>query len=90
MKLEFCRQIFGKHSYVKFDENPSSGSRVAACGQKKGRTDRYDEVNSRFSQFYKRALKRNHLLFGLLRFTTVGLDKKILNSKRTNSIHVTR
>ena len=26
MKLEFSRQIFGKHSNIKFYENPASGS----------------------------------------------------------------
>ena len=28
MKLEFSRQIFEKFSNIKFNENPSSGSRV--------------------------------------------------------------
>jgi hypothetical protein len=39
MKLEFSRQIFEKHSNVKFHENPSSGGRVVACGQTYGETD---------------------------------------------------
>jgi hypothetical protein len=43
------KQIFEKYSDFKFHENPSAGSR--------GRTDRRDEVNSRFSQFCKRAEK---------------------------------
>jgi len=43
----FSRQSFGKYSYIKFHENPSSGSRVVPCGQK----DIHDEANSRFSQF---------------------------------------
>jgi len=29
MKLEYFRQIFEKHSNIKFHENPSTGSRVA-------------------------------------------------------------
>ena len=33
MKLEFCRQIFGRHSNIRFHENPSSGSRVVPCGR---------------------------------------------------------
>jgi hypothetical protein len=36
MILEFSRQIFEKYSNYKFNENPSSGSRVVTCG----RTDR--------------------------------------------------
>jgi len=33
---------------------PSSGSRVVLFGWTYGRTDRYDEANSRFSQFCER------------------------------------
>jgi hypothetical protein len=33
MKLEFSRQIFEKSWNIKFHQNPSSGSRVVACGQ---------------------------------------------------------
>ena len=36
MQLESAGQIFEKYSDSKFHENPSSGSRVVACG----RTDR--------------------------------------------------
>jgi hypothetical protein len=51
MKLEFSQHVFEKYSYIKFIENRSGGSRVVPCGQ----TDRHDEANSRFSQFYERA-----------------------------------
>ena len=40
MKLDFSRQIFEKHSNIKFHENPFRGSRDVACGQK----DVHDEV----------------------------------------------
>ena len=33
MKLEFSRQIFGKSSNIKFNQNASSGSRLIPCGQ---------------------------------------------------------
>ena len=36
--------IFSKNIYMKFHENPSSGSQVLC-----GRADRHDETNSRFS-----------------------------------------
>jgi len=52
MKLEFSRQIFEKHSNIKFHENPSSGSRVVPTD---GQTDRHEEGNSRFPQFCERA-----------------------------------
>jgi len=42
---------FEKYSNNIFHENPSSGSRVVPCGQ----TDRHDEANSRFSQYWERA-----------------------------------
>jgi len=32
-KLEFFQQIFEKSSNIKFNENPSSGSRVVPCGR---------------------------------------------------------
>jgi len=51
MELEFSGQIFEKYFKTKFRKNPSSGSRVVPYG----RTDRNDEVNSRFSQFCERA-----------------------------------
>jgi len=52
MKLEFSRQFLEKYSTFKFHENPSSCSMRTG-----GRTDRHDEANSDFSQFYERALK---------------------------------
>jgi len=36
MELEFSRKIFEKHSNIKFNENPASGSRVVPCGQTDG------------------------------------------------------
>jgi len=33
MKLKFSRQIFEKHSNIKFHENPPGGSRVVWGGQ---------------------------------------------------------
>jgi len=38
MKLEFSGQIFVKSSNIKFDENPSSESRVVPCGRTDGQT----------------------------------------------------
>ena len=39
--LNFSRHIFEKENSqnIKFHENPSSGSRVVACGRTEGRTD---------------------------------------------------
>jgi len=47
----FSRQIFEKHSHIKFHENPSSGNRVVPCRQ----TDRHGEARIRFSEFCERA-----------------------------------
>jgi len=52
MKLEISSRIFENYSNIKFHKNPSSGSRVVPCGQTDKRTDRHDEANSHFSQFY--------------------------------------
>jgi len=39
MKLEFSGHIFEKYSNIKFDESPSSGSRLFPCGQTDGQKD---------------------------------------------------
>jgi hypothetical protein len=39
MKLEFSRQIFEKYSNTKFNEIPSTGSRVVPCGRTDTQTD---------------------------------------------------
>ena len=57
VKLQFCRQVFEKYSNIKFDKNPSSGSRVDPGGRKDGRTDRYDKANSRFRNFVNTSKK---------------------------------
>jgi hypothetical protein len=59
MQLEISRHIFEKKSNVKFNQNPSSGSRVVPCGrtdrQRDGRTNGHDEANSHSLQFSERA-----------------------------------
>jgi len=54
VKLEFSRQTFEKYPNTKFNENPSSGSRIVQFGEADGKTD---EANSRLSQFYERVWK---------------------------------
>ena len=44
MKLDFSRQIFEKYSNIKFNENPSSGNRVDACGRTDRQTDRQPDL----------------------------------------------
>ena len=39
MKYEFSRQISEKFSHIKFNENPSIGSRVVPCGRTERGTD---------------------------------------------------
>jgi len=36
VKLEFSQKIFEKCSNIKYNENPSGGSRVVPCGQTDG------------------------------------------------------
>ena len=57
MKLEFFQQTFEKSPDTKFNENPSSWTRVVPCRWKDGQTDRHDKANSHFSQFCKHAQK---------------------------------
>ena len=54
MKLEFSGQILEKYSNIKFHENPLNASH--ACSMRTyGQTDRYDEADSRFTQFFERS-----------------------------------
>jgi hypothetical protein len=46
MKLKFSQQILKKYKNIKFDDNPSSCSRVVPCGE--GRTGRHDEPKVAF------------------------------------------
>jgi len=39
LKLEFSGQVFVNYSNIKFNENPSSGSRAVPCGRTDGQTD---------------------------------------------------
>ena len=59
MKREFSIHIFEKCPYIKFYENPATGSRVVQCRRTGGQTgdrqaDRHDKANSDVSQFCKR------------------------------------
>ena len=55
MKLQFSRLIFEKILKFKPHENPSTEAALFHAdgrdGWTDGQTDRYEEVNSRFSQF---------------------------------------
>jgi len=55
-KLKKILSDFRKYSNIKFRENTSRGSRGVPCGRTDEQTDRYDEANSRFSQFYETGL----------------------------------
>ena len=57
IKIERIQQIFQESTNIIFHENPSSEIQVVPCEYTKELTDRHDEINSRFSQFCKRALK---------------------------------
>jgi hypothetical protein len=54
-EISISRQSFEKYLNIKFHENPSSVIRVVSCGQTDRRTDRRDDANSRFVQFFERA-----------------------------------
>ena len=62
--LNFLDRFSKKRQNVKFNQNPSSGSRVLP----RGRTDGHNEANSHFSEFCERAYK-----IGLLRKVVPGV-----------------
>jgi len=49
IKLELSGHIFENYSNIKFYKIASNGSRVAPCRQ----TERHEEANSRYSQFFE-------------------------------------
>jgi hypothetical protein len=51
MKVEHSQQIYKQYSNIKFNENPSSASRVFPCGKTAGLTDMTELIIA----FYKRA-----------------------------------
>jgi hypothetical protein len=59
VKYRYSCQILMKFSKniqtYNFTKNLSSGSHVIPCGQMNGQTDKYDEANSFFLQFYELA-----------------------------------
>jgi hypothetical protein len=63
--LNFIKQILEKYQNIKFNENPSIWSRSFQVERHRqtereidmkadGQTDRHEEANSRFLQFYER------------------------------------
>jgi hypothetical protein len=62
MKLEFCRQIFGKYSNIKVHEHSPSGSRVVPRGRTRPKFKNLTYIlNSKFINlyitFFRNALK---------------------------------
>jgi len=55
MKLEFSRHYFEKHSYIKFMKILLMRAELFRGGQADGRTNKPDEANSSFAQFFKSA-----------------------------------
>ena len=68
IKLDFNRQIFEKHSDIKFHENPSSGNRVVPCERTEVQPDK-TELTVVFRNFANALKNRKHLIFVFLAFT---------------------
>jgi len=73
MKLEFSRQFFEKYLYIKFHENPSSGSRVVKRGQMDGRADMTKLIVA-FRNFAKAILDRPQIPSGHRRKEKSGVE----------------
>jgi len=80
MKLQFSQYIFGQYSNIKFDGNPSIGSRIVPCGRTDGRTDRQTDVTKLILAFRNFAnAPKNSLLYLLFRKSFRG-TKSWLNA----------
>jgi len=55
IRIEFSRRIWEKHSNIKFNTNPFSGSRVVPCRQTDRQTDKHYAANTHSSKFCERA-----------------------------------
>jgi len=68
--LKFLDRFKKKYSNTKFHKNPSSGRRVVECGRTDGhrdtKTDRHDEVTSRFRNFANKPKSQISFLRGQL------------------------
>jgi hypothetical protein len=51
-ETELSIKIFEKYSHVKFNENPSRGSQDFKRRWPDGQTDKHEEANIRYSQFF--------------------------------------
>jgi len=51
MKFELSRKIFERKSYMKFNGNPCSGSRVVPCKRTDGGTKGQTEMTKRIAAF---------------------------------------
>jgi len=51
MKLEYFQRNFEKSSNIKFNQNPSIGSRTVLYRRRDKQTGRHDEANSHFPKF---------------------------------------
>jgi len=72
MELHISQQMFEKFSYIKFHENPSSGSRVFPCGQ----TGRHDEkivACRNFANALEKRFKRKYKFDAWVGFLGLGL-----------------
>jgi hypothetical protein len=88
MKLEFSRQIFEKYSSIKFHENPSSGSKVVACGQTDGRTYGQTDLMMLIVAFRNFANAPKNFQCALYSFKTLTLWlKKLHNNFGENVQH---
>jgi hypothetical protein len=76
--LNSLEKILENSSSIKFNENPPSGSRIVPCGQTDGLTDRYDESNSRFSQFCERDLKNEFWVLPIVTSKWPGLVQRLI------------
>ena len=69
IKLEFSRQFFEKSSNTKFNENPSSGSRVVHADRRNGRTDGRKDMTK--------------LIVAFRKFASPSKNKDVLQERKT-------
>jgi len=77
MRLEFSLLLFEENSHVKFNGNPSSGSRVVLCGRTDRKTDGEKNMTELIGAF--RNVAKTHKLCGTMRLFSIWF---MLHSRR--------
>jgi len=83
IKLELSQQIFGKHSHIKFHENPSHSGQTVARGWTDKQTDMMKLI---IKWLWYPLVSNSHLHTNPSVFTTLGMKDMTVEQSNHNNI----